>query len=299
MERRRAKAAAPIRSEGQGADMREDPDAKFRRRMPTAEICRLFHGICCSLGCPGGTPIDRSTGSVGPPAPGGSSIVGIRTAQDPADVDARALGARLRRARQIAGLTMGEVGRRLAISVVEVSDYERGRRQPSDDMLDRLARLGVDPSRVAATDPEPISIPISSQEEESTPMSQGHKSESAFNSESTFGAVSRVLAQETGKVPGNVLVMRLIDAVRDTTPPPREVTIGMLAKILHALSPSPALDDWAARSAQEIVQILSKHPAVQDAATRIDNEQIWCMLEGTIAGMLLRVCAGQDLDEAK
>lgn len=28
----------------------------------------------------------------------------------------------------------------------------------------------------------------------------------------------------------------------------------------------------------------------------VDNEALWCTLEGTIAGMLLRVCTGKDLE---
>lgn len=117
--------------------------------------------------------------------------------------------------------------------------------------------------------------------------------------ESPIDAVSRVLVRETGAAPSNVLAMMLIDAVRETTPPPREVTIGMLTRILQALSPGQALDAWADRSAREIVQILSEQPAVREVAELVDDERLWCTLEGTIAGMLLRVCRGQDLNAAK
>jgi hypothetical protein len=47
--------------------------------------------------------------------------------------------------------------------------------------------------------------------------------------ESPIAAVSRVLSRETSIVPSNVLAMMLIEAVRETTPPSREVTIGMLS----------------------------------------------------------------------
>lgn len=114
--------------------------------------------------------------------------------------------------------------------------------------------------------------------------------------ESPVAAVSRVLLRELGiDKPTNMLVMMLIDAVRETTPPPREVTIGMLTKILQSLDPAQALDDWAVRSSREIVRILSERPEVKRAAA--DSETIWCTLEGVIAGMLFRVCRGMDLVE--
>lgn len=115
---------------------------------------------------------------------------------------------------------------------------------------------------------------------------------------SPFEAVTRVLERWFGiKNPTNVAVMDLIDAVRDTTPPPREVTINMLSKILQSLEPTEALDAWATRSSREIVKILSQHPTVKQAAKLIDNEHLWCSLEGTLAGMLSRVCRGQDLED--
>jgi len=117
--------------------------------------------------------------------------------------------------------------------------------------------------------------------------------------ESPVEAVSRVLVRETGAAPSNVLTMMLIEAVRETTPPPREVTIGMLTLILQSLAPDQALDAWAIRSSREIVQILSEQPAVRKVAELVDDERLWCTLEGTIAGMLLRVCRGQDLNAAK
>jgi hypothetical protein len=109
--------------------------------------------------------------------------------------------------------------------------------------------------------------------------------------ESSGAAVSRVLRHHQIE-PSNVLVMMLIDAVRDTTPPPREVTIGMLTKILQSLDPSPTVEAWAVRSSREIVAILSRRPEVRRIADFIDDARIWCTLEGTIAGMLLRVCRG-------
>lgn len=114
--------------------------------------------------------------------------------------------------------------------------------------------------------------------------------------ESPIAAVSRVLSRETGIMPSNVLAMMLIEAVRETTPPPREVTIGMLTKILRSLEPTQALDAWAVRSSREIVKILSRRPDVRHIATLVDDEQLWCTLEGVIAGLLIRVCGGQDLD---
>jgi hypothetical protein len=114
--------------------------------------------------------------------------------------------------------------------------------------------------------------------------------------ESPIAAVSRVLLRETGSPPSNVLAMMLIDAVRETTPPPREVTIGMLSKILQSLEPSQAIGAWAVRSSREIVKILSTRPEVQHVATLVDDERLWCTLEGVVAGMLIRVCRGQDLE---
>ena len=117
--------------------------------------------------------------------------------------------------------------------------------------------------------------------------------------ESPIEAVSRVLVRETGTLPSTVLAMMLIEAVRETTPPPREATIGMLTLILQALTPDQALDAWAARSSREIVKLLSEQSAVRKVAELVDDERLWCTLEGTIAGMLLRVCRGQDLEAAK
>jgi hypothetical protein len=115
--------------------------------------------------------------------------------------------------------------------------------------------------------------------------------------ESTIAAVSRVLSRETGFVPSNVLAMMLIEAVRETTPPPREVTLGMLSKILRSLEPTQALDAWASRASREIVKILSGRPEIQRFAARDEDEHLWCTLEGVIAGLLIRVCCGQDLDK--
>lgn len=117
-----------------------------------------------------------------------------------------------------------------------------------------------------------------------------------MRNESPFGAVTRILHSAGVYEPTNSLVMQLIDAVRETTPPPQFVTINMLSKVLQALEPSQALDNWAVRSSREIVKILSQRPEIQHVARLVDNEALWCTLEGTIAGMLLRVCNGKDLD---
>lgn len=90
--------------------------------------------------------------------------------------------------------------------------------------------------------------------------------------ESPVEAVSRVLRRSQIE-PSNVLVMMLIDAVRETTPPPREVTIGMLTRILQSLDPASALDDWAVRSSREIVKILSSRPEIKHVAALVDDER--------------------------
>lgn len=114
---------------------------------------------------------------------------------------------------------------------------------------------------------------------------------SLHKNESPVAAVSRVLFDELGiDKPSNVLIMRLIEAVRETTPPPREITIGILSKILQSLDPAQAVEAWAVRSSREIMTILSGR-----VAELVNSEHLWCSLEGTIAGMLLRVCRGQDL----
>lgn len=114
--------------------------------------------------------------------------------------------------------------------------------------------------------------------------------------ESPVAAVQRVLVRETGSMPSTKLTMLLIEAVRETTPPPREVTVSMLTKILQSLTPSEALTAWADRSSREIVKLLARQPTVQKVAKLVNDERLWCTLEGTIAGMLLRVCCGQDLE---
>ena len=114
--------------------------------------------------------------------------------------------------------------------------------------------------------------------------------------ESPIDAVSRVLVREIGVAPSNVLAMMLIDTVHETTPPPREVTIGMLTRLLQSLAPDQALDAWADRSSREIVKILSEQPEVRKVAALVNDERLWCTLEGTIAAMLIRVCRGQDLN---
>ena len=50
------------------------------------------------------------------------------------------LGARIRARRQALGLTLAVVAPRAGVSVSYLSDVERGRRLPSLDALDRIAR---------------------------------------------------------------------------------------------------------------------------------------------------------------
>lgn len=115
-------------------------------------------------------------------------------------------------------------------------------------------------------------------------------------SESPIAAVERVLRHFKIE-PTNLMSMMLIDAVRDTTPPPREMTIALLQKLLQSLAPEIALDDWAYRTAREIVSVMTTHPAVRSSAKLIGDERLWCTLEATIEASLLRVCRGLDLKE--
>lgn len=116
--------------------------------------------------------------------------------------------------------------------------------------------------------------------------------------ESPFAAAKRVLSAQFGiHEPTNVQVMMLIDAIQEASPPHPDATIASLRAVLRDLRPDSGLDRWATRSSREIVKIMSKHPAVMQAAKLIDNEHLWCQLEGTIAGMLKRVTRGLDLAE--
>jgi hypothetical protein len=116
--------------------------------------------------------------------------------------------------------------------------------------------------------------------------------------ESPIAALERTLKSQFGieKV-NNLQAMIILEAVQQALPPPRGMTIAALRAVLRTLEPHQGLEGWASRSADEIVKIMSKHPAVQAAAKLIDDERLWCSLEGTIMGMLIRVTRGQDLVE--
>jgi hypothetical protein len=117
--------------------------------------------------------------------------------------------------------------------------------------------------------------------------------------ESPIAAVCRVIMREFEISPTNTQAMMIIEAVRDSSPPPPAFTIAALRSILRTLEPHQGLEGWASRSAGELVRLISKHPAVQAAAKLIDDERLWCSLEGTIMGMLIRVTRGQDLVEGE
>lgn len=115
--------------------------------------------------------------------------------------------------------------------------------------------------------------------------------------ESPVAAVTRVLRSKTDIInPSNMLVMMLVEAVQKTTPAPRAVSIAMLTKILQSLDPDKSIDEWATRSAREIVGIMAGWPEVKRVAELVQDEAMWCILEGTIAALLIRVCQGKDLD---
>ena len=106
--------------------------------------------------------------------------------------------------------------------------------------------------------------------------------------ESAVDAVRRVLDKEFGVKPTIAQTMRLIEAVRDALPPHPDATIASLRAILRSLTPQVGLEQWAVRSAREIVRLMSNVPT--------DSEHIWCTIEGNLTGMLLRVATGRDLD---
>lgn len=106
--------------------------------------------------------------------------------------------------------------------------------------------------------------------------------------ESPVAAVQRVLAARFGIAdPSAVDTMILIDAVRDASPPPREMTIASLRAILRTLVPHDGLEGWARRCAREIVDMLMRGDR--------EVEGYWCSIEGVLTAMLLRVTRGQDL----
>lgn len=56
------------------------------------------------------------------------------------------VGKRLRAAREAAGMTQAEVAKRLGVSESSIRLYELGKRQPNDEILERIAAaVGVDP----------------------------------------------------------------------------------------------------------------------------------------------------------
>jgi hypothetical protein len=118
--------------------------------------------------------------------------------------------------------------------------------------------------------------------------------------ESPIAALERTLKSQFGieKV-SNLQAMIILEAVQQALPPPGAMTIAALRSILRTLEPHQGLEGWASRSADELVRLISKHPAVQAAAKLIDDERLWCSLEGTIMGMLIRVTRGQDLVEGE
>lgn len=62
--------------------------------------------------------------------------------------------SRIRRGRQLAGLTMGQAARLLGMTVVQVSDLELGRTEPTPDQIAALAdRYGVGAAWIAGADP--------------------------------------------------------------------------------------------------------------------------------------------------
>lgn len=80
----------------------------------------------------------------------------------PLDIEAEALGKRLMRLRKERGLTQVELAKKIGITQVLVSDYERERLRPHYEMIIRLAQalevttdqlLGVKLSRASSSNP--------------------------------------------------------------------------------------------------------------------------------------------------
>ena len=116
-----------------------------------------------------------------------------------------------------------------------------------------------------------------------------------MNDESPVSAVRRVMKKQFNIEPNNVQTMMLIDAVRDALPPHPSATISALRAILRDLRPDNGLDRWATKCAREITEWISKHDQVREIAEAA-GEGFWCSIEGTLAGMLLRVAQGKDLE---
>lgn len=114
--------------------------------------------------------------------------------------------------------------------------------------------------------------------------------------ESPVDAVRRVLKREFDIESKNIQVMMLIEAVRDASPPPQEFTIASLRAVLRTMEPHICLEAWATRCSRDLVAWLSKQAQVHKLAVAVGDERLWCVLEGTLAGMLLRVTQGRDLE---
>src|SRR6185436_5975898 len=114
--------------------------------------------------------------------------------------------------------------------------------------------------------------------------------------ESPIAAVNRVMEGQFGITPSAIQAMMLIEAVHDVLPPHPDATIASLRAILGDVTPHSGLEIWARTCAEKIVTCISKQQPVRDIAIAVANEAFWCCLEGTLAGMLLRVTRGLDLE---
>lgn len=116
--------------------------------------------------------------------------------------------------------------------------------------------------------------------------------------ESPVAAVTRVLSTEFNITKPSIRqTMMLIDAVQQALPPHPDATIASLRAILRDLHPANGLEGWAIKCAREITGWLSEQEQLHKVAVTLNNEHLWCALEGTLAGMLLRVTSGKDLKD--
>lgn len=85
------------------------------------------------------------------------------------------LGVRLKRAREVKGLTQQEVANKLGVSNGTISGYERGYRDPDTDTLNKMADLydvsldwlsGRDEKESAFALPEPVILKVIREAEE-------------------------------------------------------------------------------------------------------------------------------------
>lgn len=115
--------------------------------------------------------------------------------------------------------------------------------------------------------------------------------------ESPVAAIKRVLfGQFNISNPSTVQIMMMINAVREASPPHPDATIASLRAILLSLSPDNGLEAWADKCAREITAWISKQADIKKVAIE-SGEGFWCTIEGTLAGMLIRVARGLDLEE--